>query len=342
VLGGKASVGRNVAFAGFGAQADAGSKVGRDLVAAAYQLVLNGEVTRDLRFGGGAMELNGKVGRDVVTEIEAPGTANTPPFVPSFGNMPAPIPAGLRVAPSAVIGGKMKYTSPVNQSNTIRSAPTGGVVFEQRIPESTGARREPTAMDFVWGRVQEFMSLLLLGLLAAWIAPQWLSRASAALQARPLNSAAWGLAWLIGGFVLAVGIAIAIILVAIVIGAISLGGLTAPFVGLSFSGLALAFGVFLLAVAFGAKLVCAHLFGRVIVHAVNPAMADHRYVPLLLGIVVYVLIASIPFVDWLVVLAVTIVGLGAIWNMLRGGGAAPAALAAPPPVVPSMPRPVMS
>lgn len=341
VLGSNASVGRNVAFGGFGVQSNAGSKIGRDLLVGSYQLVLNGEVARDLRFGGGALELNGKVGRDVQADVSAPGSTNTPTYVSQWSFMPVPIPAGLRVASGAVVGGKLMYTSPVDQSQSIRISPQGGLQYEVRA--AAPQPHQPDFADFVWGRAQEFLSLLVLGLLAALLIPQRLVQASAFAQARPLQSAGWGLVWLIGGFVLALAAGIAIVLLGIAVVTVTLGGLGNPFFGLSFTLLALAFGVFLLLVAFGAKLVCAQLIGRLVLRPFNAPLSEHQFAPILLGITLYVLAASIPGLDIVIVLAVTLIGLGAIWYTVRSrGGAAPTLLATPPPpVVTSMPKPVM-
>jgi hypothetical protein len=340
VLGAKSSVGRNVAFGGFGVQTDSGSVVGRDLLVGGYQLVFNGQVARDLRFGGGALELNGKVGRDVRADVSSPDSANTPTYVTQWSFMPTPIPAGLRISSGATIGGRLSYTSPVDQSRSIAMSPQGGVQFQMT---AEPGRRVPGVADFIWGRTQELLSLLVLGVLAAWLIPQWLSHASANAQSRPLQSFGWGLVWLIGGFLLAIGVGIAIIVLGVIVGAVTLGGLSNPFFGLAFTLLALAFGVFLLMIAFGAKLVCAHLIGRLMLRPFNVPLSEHRLAPLMLGIVVYVLVASIPWVDSAIVLVVTLVGLGAIWYTFRSkGGVMPASLVTPPaPLIPSTPRPMM-
>lgn len=76
--------------------------------------------------------------------------------------------------------------------------------------------------------------------------------------------------------------------------------------------------VFLLLVSYGSKLVIAFLVGRLVLQRLAPQSADHKVWPLLAGVALYVLIRSIPLLGWLVGVAATLVGLGAMWLVYRG------------------------
>lgn len=341
-MGAKAAIGRNASIGAFGLQADAGSAIARDLLFGGYQALLNGTVGRDVRFGGAALDVNGNVGRNVVADVSEPGTAAAPVYMGPY--MPAATSPGLRIAPSAVIGGKLTYSSSVEQAGAIKSTPAGGVAFQYQPSTSNQPQQAQDATaNFLWGRGRELLTLLLLALLTAWLAPLLLAKASAQAQSRPVQAAGWGLVMLIGGFVLALVAGIVLIIAGIVAGWLTLGGLVNPVFGTGFMSLGLAFSLFLMLIAFGSKLVCGHAIGQLLLRPFNRPLAEHRLWPLLLGVVVYVVVASIPLLDVLASMVVTLVGLGAMWYVWkdRRNLLAPAPQAAPPPAVPGTPTPVM-
>jgi cytoskeletal protein CcmA (bactofilin family) len=104
----------DVVGAGYSLEVRPGNAIGRDLVFAGQQLLLAGDVIRNVKVAAAAFELQGKVGGDVVAEVADASQANTmiPPAVfmpPSTVAVPG-IQAGLTVAPSASIGGDLTYT----------------------------------------------------------------------------------------------------------------------------------------------------------------------------------------------------------------------------------------
>ena len=46
-----------------------------------------------------------------------------------------------------------------------------------------------------------------------------------------------------------------------------------------------------------------------------PKYADNRILPFLTGVIIYALVASIPYLGWLVIVIVTFSGLGALWKL---------------------------
>jgi hypothetical protein len=155
--------------------------------------------------------------------------------------------------------------------------------------------------------------------LTAWWFPSAFGRWAFYLRARPLASAGFGIvAWASGfaGF----GILLALIL-AIGIGLISatLGALAVAFWGISFPSLFLAFAIFLIFVLYLSKGVVAYLVGLLILERLAPKVAAHKFWPLLLGLIIYVLLRSIPYFGWAVSLVVTLIGLGAVWLTYTSG-----------------------
>jgi len=342
-FGPQASVGRNALFGGFSLKAESGSVVNRDLLMGGYQALLDGEIGRDLKFGGSALELNGNVGGDVTAEIDSPGARFQPGPFTFMSGMPKMVTPGLRVSEEATIGGKLTYTSSVEQAGTIQSAPGGGVAYQTPQPDQR-VRSQPqprvgfafNILGWIFDRLRDFATLMLLGALAVWKLPSLLTSATEQARARLLPSAGWGLVVVILGYVGAAIIGVMIFVAGILFGVITLGGLSQTIFGVGFSTLSLVFTVFTLLVSYGSKLVVAYLVGRVIVKAFAPQAPDNKWWPLVAGVTLYVLFRSIPLLGWLVGIAVTLVGLGAMWLLFRQWQAA---RATPPPSVSASPAP---
>jgi hypothetical protein len=316
-LGPQASIVRNLMAGGYSLRTEAGSRVGRDLLAGAYQAQLAGWVGRDARLGANAVELNGTVERSVEVAIGEPNT-DLWTYTPYYNRpgMPPAIASGLHINPSAVISGKLTYYSTVDQSAGIAAAPAGGVVFRQ-----TQARSSPSAQaranEWIGDQVREFLTLLILGLCAVWLLPTRLNSLADYAQSRPLADALWGALIIVAGFALTVVVLSAIVVSAIVLGIISLGGLAWVVFGIGLSALGLAFTTFMLLVAYGAELVVAYLAGKLVLRAVAKNYAEQRIWAMLVGLVLYTLVVAIPVLGGVVHLAATLIGLGAMAYAVR-------------------------
>ena len=319
MAGEKTQVGRNFYFAGFSLEAKPEMTVGRDLLMAVYQGVLGGEVGRDLLAAAGALEINGKVGGDVKVDIGAPDEEFN--FTPMFGPPGAPpmIKPGLRVGEGAEIGGKLIYTSPADQTSAIDSTPLGGVVYqtpqphEEDLAKPAAPRPELLVGKWVLKRLSELATLLVLGALAVWLIPGLFNQVVDRVRSAPLPAAGWGLVAVIVGYAGAGLLALLIITLAILLGVITLGGLGGSVFGLGFSGLGVAFTTFTLLVSYGSKILVSYLAGKLILQKLAPQAAENKYLPLVVGVVLYVLVRAIPLLGWIVAVIVTLVGVGAIW-----------------------------
>ena len=338
-LGSQASVGRNVLFGGFSLEAESGSVIGRDLLMGGYQAILDGEIGRDVRFGGSALELNGKVDGDVLAEVDPPGSDFDPApfmFMPGSPRVVAP---GLRVSEEATIGGKLTYTSSVEQATAIQSAPAGGVAYQTPQPGQTPETQPRVGFTFnilgwIFDRIRELATLILLGALVVWKLPSPLASATEQARVKFLPSAGWGLVVVIVGYVGAAIVGVMIFVLGILFGIVTLGGLSQTIFGVGFSTLSLAFTVFTLLVSYGSKLVVAYLMGKFVVKALAPQAADNKWWPLAAGVPLYVLFRAIPLLGWLIGVVVTLVGLGAMWLFFRQWQAA---RATPPPSISASP-----
>ena len=75
--------------------------------------------------------------------------------------------------------------------------------------------------------------------------------------------------------------------------------------------------MFFIFVIYISKIIVAYLAGMLIVKALIPKTASYRIVPLLIGLVIYVLLASAPYIGWAIALISTLLGLGAVGVAFR-------------------------
>ncbi len=336
-LGPKATVGRNLYYGAYSIEATAGSLVKRDAALAAYQVVLNGELSGDARLAAAALELNGTVGGNVTAAVGDPSSQGMRYWSPSqqMQDLPSALQPGLRVSSSAHVGGKLTYTSRAEQAAAIAIQPEGGVLFHleepSKQPEAQVSVRADTGR-WLWswliGRVREFLTLAILGALVLWKLPTTLKTVAESARAKPLPALGWGLVVILVASVGVVVVGLAILAMALLLALVTLGGLVGPVLGIGMPALGLASGLCSVLVTYGSKLVVAYLLGTLIVKGLLPSKAGDRRLELILGLVVYLLVRAIPIVGWLFGALVTLVGVGAMWLAYQERRAAARALTA--------------
>ncbi len=335
-LGPQAVVTRNLFFGGYSLTTAPGSLVKRDGAMGGYQALLKGEIQRDLRAGLGALALDGIVGRNVYVDVAAPSTTGQPDFWRSFTNteLPATIQPGLRSGAAAKIAGKLTYSSPAEQTSGIVAQPLGGVAYSAPVadtpgvqnggpaPVMTAAQPQNEVMSWLWSRLRELVTLLVIGGLALWLLPKFFQRAVTQVRAAPMPATAWGFAVLILGY-LAAMLAMGLLIVLIFgLGRLTLAGLAWGTFWVGTAGLSALFTFFTLLVVYGSKVVVAYPVGRWILQrfqgeAAAAPTGRQRGWPLFVGLLLYVLVVGIPYLGILVSVVVTLLGLGAMWLSMR-------------------------
>ena len=318
-----ASVGRNVYYGGYNFDTKNGSTIGRDLFFGGYQAILAGEVSQDVHLAGAAAEINGKIGRNAILDISSPNQQNSTPMFMPQQQLPPAIPTGLRISKDAQIGGTLTYTSSVNQNSSVQAAPAGGIVFQTPVPpQAQKPQNQPLSqriplLGWLFGRIRELVSLLILGGLALWLLPTILERTVEMARTKVAASAGYGFLTLLVGYIGAVIVFIVILVISILLGLVSLGGLGWAFFGVTSSGLGLALTIFTLLVTYGSKLIVAYLAGTWIGKSLFPQATHLRVWSMVVGVAAYVLLRSIPILGFLIAFVVILIGLGAMWLVYR-------------------------
>jgi hypothetical protein len=197
---------------------------------------------------------------------------------------------------------------------------TEPIYSEDELREIRQASRTPVEQALSAGIdvIRSMASLILVGLLMLWIFPSLLVNMSATIQRKPLPSLGWGVVAYATFFFSLLVILFLMIVGGILLGALTLGGLSASVI---VSGLLAIFGIsvgFVLFTTFVTKLAISLLAGKLILEKLNPQLAEHKFWPLALGIILFAVLQALPIVGILVQIATVLLGLGALWLLLDG------------------------
>lgn len=307
-LGETADVARNVHFAGLLLDSQAGSRIGRDLVAASLRGHISSQVGRALNALILVMSFDGQIGGGV--EPEGVGAGGRAPLLAGPGG----IVLAVNFGPAAGYG--LGYAAP---GLRILNA---GLLSEPLAQQDEGTSGEPPAGIPEWlvARLGDLLILLLVGGLTIWLRPAVVQGPAEWLRRKPLLAAGFGL---LAAALALNALAIAILFVALLVvtgiwlGTVTLWTLAFILWGIGFPLLILALAFLALTVLYGSKVIVADLVGSLILKKLSPSAMEYRILPLLLGLVLYVVLRSIPILGWVIEGIVTILGLGAIWVAYR-------------------------
>ena len=327
-IGKDAVIGSDLLVGGASLEAKSGSSVEGELVFGSGQALLEGNITGDVLGGTGALELNGSFGGNVDAYVDATeDTKSSPPMSTYMTNIPISIPSvqpGLTVADSAKIAGNLKYSSTydlpvpsgVVEGKVTRTEPEINPET-QYVPPTSAQKVGTWALDML----RTVITLVLFGLLLGWLFPIFMKALPEKIKSQPWASLGWGaIAWAAFFFGL-LAIVLVMIFGGLVFGLLTLGGLSGSIIWL---GILALFGItilFVLVTSYLTKIVVGDMLGKWILSRVNPALAEHKVWPMVIGVTLLVLIIGlfsfpllpIGFFGWLINFSVILCGLGALW-----------------------------
>lgn len=285
----------------------AGSEVGQNLFAAAVNLATErgAVVGRDLRVIAVSANLRGEVGRNTQARIG---------LLELFRALRRGVTGGITSLP---LPGHTQGVSPPPAA-WARAAAAGllGVVLERSLPVAAPPQAQPAeaqAQSPWMDALKALLVLILVGGAALWLFPVSFERVVDQVRQRPLASAGAGAVVLVNGFLMPV-------LITILVGSAFYGliFLTVPDLawmvfGVGFGVSVTAFALFLIATTYLSKAVVAAMVGGLILRRFLPRFGKARVLHLLLGLLIYIALVSIPYLGFTVGLLVTITGLGAMW-----------------------------
>jgi hypothetical protein len=334
ILGPGGQIGDDLFAAGFGFGAGSGSVIASDVFVAGYQALLGGEIGGNAKVAAAGLEISGHIAGDVEAEVEKPDPEFEQYSV--FMRMWSPymperiIAPGLTIMGDAQIDGELIYTSPVTAE--IPDETVGGaIVYQTPVPEEGEAPEVqvpevPTAaltiaaivgwfVGWIVSILRNFATLLALGALLLWLVPAWLKEAARHWKEKPAHSLGWGVAVLVAFLVLVPLLFFVMIVLDIILGILTLGGLVGIITGVVMVLEAVLVVGFWIVSVYVTKIVFSYLIGWLILKRFASTWVDKAMglIPLLIGLVIFVLVRSIPFLGAFFSLLVTIFGLGAMW-----------------------------
>lgn len=310
-----------------GGTIDVNGPVKGDVLAAGGRISINGPISGDVRVAGGQVSIAGDITEDV---LAAGGT----------------VALGGRIGQDLMVsGGQVTLTGSVAGSaigNAGTYSKTGTIAGTDSIT-ITGNRTATVARapsNPVLDAIRQFIVVMLVAVLALWLAPGMFGATEAQVRQRPLPSFGWGLAALVAYIVLIVVIFVLMILLAIAFGSLGFDTLVAIDV---VGGIVLILGItlaFLVAAGFLADAIVglalarfvAGETGRTVFPSGSRMLASDRLADLGLlaaGVAIVVILTALPVVGGLAKFVVALLGLGALW--LASGRWRPTAFAAVPP-----------
>lgn len=326
-VGDKASIGDDLVAAGASLELQEGAKVGGELAMGAGQALLAGEVTSNAMIGTGALELRGRFGGNVIAEVgdpeQDPSDAGGPPmstFLSMFmqeSQVSIPdVKPGLSISDDARIAGNFEYVQ-TKKVDVPANVVGGNVTHKKPVIDPATVEVKPTRpqliLNWVLDLLRSIVTLVLFGLLLGWLAPAFTGKLIEKARVKPVASLGWGIVTYAAFFFATLVVLVAMILGAVIFGALTLSSVSTTIVWIGILAIFALAVLFALAVAFGSKIVVAWLGGKLLLGKLNPALADHKFAPLILGVFILAVLMALPYIGWFFSLLAALVGLGAIW-----------------------------
>jgi cytoskeletal protein CcmA (bactofilin family) len=276
-------------------QVDVSGEVSGDVVSASGNIEISGQVGGDVRAGAGQATISGSVGEDVFA-----GAGQL--TVTSSGRVGEDLifGAGQTTMDGRVEGDVLGGTGSYTRRGTVGGSEEVTVARE---------KREVTPADRILAGLRRFVSLFIVAALILWIAPRLVDGASEKLRDRPLASLGIGVLGAVGFVVLIIGLILVAVLLSIGLGLVRLGDLVGTTIFGTMALLTVLAFLFYVVAAFAAQAAVGLALGRV---ATRASLGARRWAALVLGVLVVVILTSLPALGGWLAFVIALFGLGAV------------------------------
>lgn len=309
-LGEGATVGGDFMAGGARVETADNSTIAEDALFGGTEILLNGSIGDKLLAGGGSLTLNGSIGGDAELGVGGSSTAFDPTQFMGQNDF-SPLAPGLTINKGATIGGDLSYSG--ESEIDIAGDVAGEISFDRTVAETRESTKQ-TPLSRLWRGLQTGLVLFVLGLLWLRFRPSILTGAATTVRGDLANSTLWGAITAFGmPILLAIG-SVALVAIASLFGLIKLGGVGASLAGIGMFAVTLLSFMLIFVAVYLAKIVTGLVIGRYLTNMLN---LDAEWIALLIGILLVVLLSSLPAIGWLAGLLASLVGLGALWLSRR-------------------------
>lgn len=298
------------------------------VVSLGYQLVVDGDVGREVTFWGSSLTINGVVSGDVeatVGDSQSGGVSELRTLLIPFNFDVELVNPGLYVKEPARIEGQLHYTAPSEGQivGQLANPPSFTQIIVQPDFSQLALDEEEDVAEvvlrYVGQIIREFITLALIGSVMLLLAPGLLNAPARNLRQRPLSSLGVGLLSFIVSFpVLLIFILLSFTIVFIV-AVLGLQDLAIAS-GLVFASLsASSAGLFYFVAIFVARAIFCLAAGKVIVRLLtreDPNQQRALFLSLLIGVALLAVLSAIPVVGWFLNAIAAFLGLGAVVTLI--------------------------
>ena len=298
-----------------------GTELSGSIVAVGYQLVLQGTVDDEVDFWGSSLLIAGDVTGDVTAQV---GDANAD--VSQLETLLIPVPVdltlvrpGLQVSQNAHVTGQLTYAGPSEAEllGQLDQPPIYNPVVVQpdfsqlNLGEEDQFRGVGLYLSQV---VREFLTLVLIGVVALLLAPRTIQSPLRNIQVRPLPCLGVGLLAFITSFVAVPFVVLITVLIIVIVSLLQVNELTLAVAAiLAVGDIGIASIVFFI-VLFVSRVIFSLALGKLMTRVViaDDGSLRRNVISLALGGLILALLDSIPFVGWVINAITLFIGLGAI------------------------------
>jgi hypothetical protein len=306
-LDSKASVGRDVYYIGTFLESNENATVARDLHVVSLEANLSGTVGGDVDAMIGTVNIITYIYNFMLDKgwLSQPLQFKLPWSSGGYDIQSLPLTAfGLSLINNDSLASESApFISSLNSDHGQQIAGQGSTIDVERLK------------SWAVPLLRNLAALIILGLLVLWLVPAQLIWAGEQVRSNFWRMLLTGLLVFIIGWFAALLVLVVILGLAIFLYWVSLPGLGFLTGSLGLMALGFTLIVFWLSIAYFSKIIVAFLFGTWLFQRFLPKFAHKRILPFLTGVVIYALLASIPYLGWLVVVFATFTGLGALWRV---------------------------
>jgi hypothetical protein len=265
-------------------------------------------IKRDLNLVSLDSKMAGSTGRDVNALIGPMRVGIVIyDFMKNQGWLPKTTGMDLRSAPvTSALGSSLTYQS-VGPLVLISSHVTRSQDLRQAVTDNEQWK--------TWGiaLLRDIAALLIIGLLWIWLMPAQLTFASEQPRTRPWRSVLTGLVILLLGWFIALLALMLFLALAVFLFWASLPNLGFLVGSLGILAVGLASVVFWLSIVYFSKVIVAFWLGRILFSRFMQRYQQNSVGTLIVGVILFALLVSIPYLGWIASVIATMFGLGALW-----------------------------
>ncbi|MCH7590221.1 polymer-forming cytoskeletal protein [PVC group bacterium] len=312
ILGPDSLVKGRVKAAGYSFELKPGASIQNDARFFGYQALLSGNIGGSFKGAVRAIILDGAITGNVRVKVGAtPRKSYRRIHHRQNARMPYVEP-GLFVGESAQIGGMLFYESHKAARIDPKANLEGRIIQDGKI---FGETFGPLIVGFGMTNLNRFLTYFIFGILLFWLFGYWMRRLAETIRHHTLASFLFG----VGAIFLIVFLLCAVpaltVLLSILSIMMSLTGVLLILVGIGLLFEIVLIIGFLLYIAVIPQVVVSFLIGRKVLKKINPDWNVGRLLPFTLGLIVYVFLTSIPIVNYILTVVITILGLGALLKL---------------------------